>query len=169
MQGFPGGAVVKNLPTIAGDAKDLGWILGSRDCLEEERQPTPVFLPGEFNGLRSLVGYSPWTCKDMTEQLNMHAWHKDFPAGPVVKTLSFQCRGRGPLVGELRSCAVGTKIIEKNYEGMASLLHRSSALHRHFPLHASFPVLSCVMRNCLLVKYSDKKASPGRARRIKEE
>ena len=30
MQGFPGGAVVKNLPTIAGDAKDLGWILGSR-------------------------------------------------------------------------------------------------------------------------------------------
>ena len=23
-------------------------------------QPTPVFLPGEFNGQRSLVGYSPW-------------------------------------------------------------------------------------------------------------
>jgi len=26
--------------------------------------PTPVFLPGEFHGQRSMVGYSPWTCKD---------------------------------------------------------------------------------------------------------
>ena len=25
-------------------------------------QPTPVFLPGEFHGQRSLVGYSPWGC-----------------------------------------------------------------------------------------------------------
>ena len=23
-------------------------------------QPTPVFLPGKFQGQRSLVGYSPW-------------------------------------------------------------------------------------------------------------
>jgi len=31
--------------------------------------PTPVFVPGEFHGLRSLEGYSPWGCKesDMTE------------------------------------------------------------------------------------------------------
>ena len=26
-------------------------------------QPTPVFLPGKFHGQRSLVGYSPWSCK----------------------------------------------------------------------------------------------------------
>ena len=33
--------------------------------------PTPVFLPGKSHGRRSLVGYSPWGCKelDMTEQL----------------------------------------------------------------------------------------------------
>ena len=33
-------------------------------------QPTPVFLPGEFHGQRSLVGYSPWCCKesDTTER-----------------------------------------------------------------------------------------------------
>ena len=33
--------------------------------------PTPVFLPGEFHGQRSLAGYSPWGRKesDMTEQL----------------------------------------------------------------------------------------------------
>ena len=32
-------------------------------------QPTPVFLPGESHEQRSLVGYSPWGCKewDMTE------------------------------------------------------------------------------------------------------
>ena len=37
-------------------------------------QPTPVFLPGEFHGQRSLVGYSPWSCKelDMTERLTLH-------------------------------------------------------------------------------------------------
>ena len=34
-------------------------------------QPTPVFLPGEFHGQRSLAGYSAWGCKelDTTEQL----------------------------------------------------------------------------------------------------
>ena len=33
--------------------------------------PTAVFLPGEFHGQSSLVGYRPWGCKelDMTEQL----------------------------------------------------------------------------------------------------
>ena len=35
-------------------------------------QPTPVFLPGESHGRRSLVGYSPWDGKelDTTERLN---------------------------------------------------------------------------------------------------
>ena len=34
-----------------------------------ERLPTPVFLPGESNRKRSLVGYNLWGCKepDMTE------------------------------------------------------------------------------------------------------
>ncbi|KAB0379908.1 hypothetical protein FD755_007692, partial [Muntiacus reevesi] len=27
-------------------------------------QPTPVFSPGKFHGQRSLVGYSPWGCKE---------------------------------------------------------------------------------------------------------
>ena len=33
-------------------------------------QPTPVFLPGQFHGQRTLKGYSSWGCKesDMTEQ-----------------------------------------------------------------------------------------------------
>ena len=29
-------------------------------------QPTPVFLPGEFHGQRSMAGYSPWGHKEWT-------------------------------------------------------------------------------------------------------
>jgi len=29
-----------------------------------EWQPSAIFLPGEFNGQRSLVGDSPWGCKE---------------------------------------------------------------------------------------------------------
>ena len=41
-------------------------------------QPTPVFLPGESHGQRSLVGYSPQGRKesDMTEVTCMHAHMK---------------------------------------------------------------------------------------------
>ena len=31
--------------------------LGEEDLLEKGWQPTPVFLPGEFHGQRSLAGY----------------------------------------------------------------------------------------------------------------
>ena len=40
--------------------RSLGW----EDLLEEERQPTPVFLSGKSHGQRSLVGYSPWGRKE---------------------------------------------------------------------------------------------------------
>ena len=64
------------------------WLSQERVCLQwrrlrfntwvrkipwrKEWQPTPVFLSRESHGQRSLVGYSPWDCKesDMTEQLN---------------------------------------------------------------------------------------------------
>ena len=44
--------------------------------------PTPVFLSGEFHGQTSLVGYSPWACKesDMTEKLTCII-HLIFPPG----------------------------------------------------------------------------------------
>ena len=42
-----------------------------RSFWKREGQPTPVFLPEESNGWRSLAGYSPWGFKelDTTEQL----------------------------------------------------------------------------------------------------
>ena len=36
-------------------------------CIQDSRRewpPTPVFLPGESQGQRSLGGYSPWGCKE---------------------------------------------------------------------------------------------------------
>ena len=39
------------------------WSLGWEDPLRRKSQPILVFLPGKSNGQRSLVGYSPWSCK----------------------------------------------------------------------------------------------------------
>ena len=35
-------------------------------------QPTPVLLPGKPCGLRSLVGYSPWGCKELDTTKRLH-------------------------------------------------------------------------------------------------
>ena len=45
--------------------------LGQKIPWRRKWQPTPVFLPGEFNGQRSPAGYSPQGPKesDMTEQI----------------------------------------------------------------------------------------------------
>ena len=48
----------------------------ARNCAAKWRRkwhPTPVLLPGEFLGQRSLSGYSPWDCKDLdtTEGLSL--------------------------------------------------------------------------------------------------
>ena len=56
------------------NAGDPGLIPGSgRSPGVKEWQPTPVFLPGESHGQKSMVGYSPWACKelDTTEQLTL--------------------------------------------------------------------------------------------------
>ena len=39
--------------------------LGQKIFWRREWQPTPVFLPGKFHGQRSLVGYSPWSHKEL--------------------------------------------------------------------------------------------------------
>ena len=65
---FPGGSVVKNLPAVQETRVPS---LVREDPLEKKWQSSPVFLPGECYGQRSLVGNSPWGHKesDMTEQL----------------------------------------------------------------------------------------------------
>ena len=70
---MPGGSVVKSPPANAGDTGSipgLGISPGGGNG-----KPTPVFLPGESHGQRSLAGYSPWGHRegDTTEQLSMCA------------------------------------------------------------------------------------------------
>ena len=49
--------VAENLPAAQETwVQSLGW----EDPWRRAGQPTPVFLPGESHGQRSLVGYSPW-------------------------------------------------------------------------------------------------------------
>ena len=61
---LPGGSEVKNLPAMQELQEMRVPSLGEEDPLEEEMQPIPVFLPGEFHGQRSLMGYTPWGHKE---------------------------------------------------------------------------------------------------------
>ena len=56
LAGFPGSSDDKESACNVGDP---GSILGWEDPLEKEMATTPVCLPGESHGGRSLVGYRP--------------------------------------------------------------------------------------------------------------
>ena len=60
IQGFPGGTVIKNPLSIQETPET--WFDPRVETIPWCRkwQPTPVFLPGQFHGQRSLEGYSPW-------------------------------------------------------------------------------------------------------------
>ena len=59
----PGGSSGKE---FACNVVDQGLIPGPGKFPEEENGNTSqVFLPGEFHGQRSLMGYSPWGCKEL--------------------------------------------------------------------------------------------------------
>ena len=59
-----------------------------RLCRRRQWHPTPVLLPGKSHGQRSLVGYSPWGCKelDMTEHRSLVC---QWPPSLCVLTWSF--------------------------------------------------------------------------------
>ena len=63
--------MLENLPAIAGDRHwfDL-WV--GKIPWSRAWQPTPVFLPGESHGQRSLVGYSPWGCRELDAAEHEH-------------------------------------------------------------------------------------------------
>ena len=95
-----------------------------------EWQPTPVFLPGESHGQRSLAGYSPWDCERVG-----HDWVTNiFSGSPVVKTWPSNAGMQGlqvqSLVRELRShipCGQKTKT-KKRFLESESRHHFSKAL-----------------------------------------
>ena len=60
---------VKNLPTMP-EIRFNPWV--RKIPGKREWQSTPVFLPGQSHGQKSLAGYSPWGCKksNLTEWLH---------------------------------------------------------------------------------------------------
>ena len=85
IKGFPGSSVGKESACDTGDPGLIpGWV--------RLQQSTPVFLPAEFHGQRSLIGYSLWTGKesDITELLRLLRLHsiKSFKL-PQRKSLGY--------------------------------------------------------------------------------
>ena len=77
---FPGDSHSKESACNGGDGFDP-WV--RKIPWRREWLPIPVFLPREFHGQKSLVGYRPWGCKesDMIEQLKC--------TDPLCNTLSY--------------------------------------------------------------------------------
>ena len=66
--------------------KDDPWV--GKIPWSRKWQPTLVFLMGKFYGQRSLVGYSPWGCKELatTEHTHTQAWNG--PLCPIRNQLA---------------------------------------------------------------------------------
>ena len=83
-------------------------------------QSTPVFLPGKFHGYRSLLGYSPWGCKelDMTEHRHKDKTGKSYRISLVAQwlriCLPMQVTQVWSLVWEDPTCCRETKPVRHN-------------------------------------------------------
>ena len=136
--------MVKNPPANAGDMRDAGSISELGRSPEGEvrqsqlvRQPTPVFLPGESHGHRSLAGYNPQGCTklDMTEA-TQHV-HMPLPQGGQLGKWSV-CVGFQFLLVPQLSISVTTEPERIRWGGglaqsacdMANYLHLRSSLSR---------------------------------------
>ena len=92
---FPGGSDGKASAYNAGDPGFNPWV---RKILWRRKwQPTPILLPGKFHGRRSIVGYSPWGCKesDTTERLHFSTREACFyftpaPSGTLCPLMPLQ-------------------------------------------------------------------------------
>ena len=87
--------MVKNLPAIWETQVDP-WV--GKIPWRRKWQPASVCLPGKSQGRRSLVGYSPWGCKesDTTEwlTLSLSCVCMGFPGSASGKESTCQCRKR---------------------------------------------------------------------------
>ena len=95
--------MVKNLPTNAGDIRDMGSILGSGRS-PRGRRGNRVFLPRESYGQRSMVGcrvVQSWTQlkRLSTHSINESRSHHDgvslFPLGRKTKSIKIICMLEG--------------------------------------------------------------------------
>ena len=91
---FQGGACGKESACQCKRCKRQGfypWVW--KISWSRKQKPTPAFLPGKFHGQRSLVGYSPWGCKesDTTEWLSMPKTEKRKAAPAHIPARGTRC------------------------------------------------------------------------------
>ena len=108
-------------------------------------QPTPVFLPGEPHGQRSLAGYSPWGCKelDTTEATelactHLHCWWECKLVQPLWRIvwrllkklkLELPCDPAIPLQGTYLKKAVIQRYMHSSVH--SSTTHNSELWHQN--------------------------------------
>ena len=65
--------MVRNLPAMGGNLGVIPGLIPGLGRFSGEGNKSPVELPGEFHGQRSLAGYSPWSRKesDTIERLSL--------------------------------------------------------------------------------------------------
>ena len=71
--------VVKNPSANAEDMRCMFEIWFGKIPWRRAWKPTPVFLPGESLGLRSLVGYSPWGHRVGHDRVTKHTKYTTQP------------------------------------------------------------------------------------------
>ena len=95
VRAFPGGSAVKNPPANAGEAGLIpGW--GEIPWCGKW-QPTPVFLPGEPHGQRSVASYSPWCPKRIRHDL----------ATKQQKSMVYMCQSQSSNSSHPSPCLLG--------------------------------------------------------------
>ena len=87
--GFPGGSDYKESACNAGDLGSIPWV--GKIPWRREWLPTPVFLPGEFHGQRSLMGSNLQGSQSHTRLGDFHfhlLFQTVFPLGEILTTLT---------------------------------------------------------------------------------
>ena len=73
--GFPGGPSSKESTHWYRRLTFDSWV--GKIPWRRAQQPTPVFLPGESHGQKSLEGYGPQGCKECMTEATQHTEHRD--------------------------------------------------------------------------------------------
>ena len=126
-------------------------------CLQSWKrqwQPTPVLLPGESHGWRSLVGCSPWGHyeSDMTKWLHFHALEKEMAAHSSV--LAWRIQGTREPGGLL---SMGLHRVEHNWSDLAAaavFIPVRTEVIFSFKIHTQFQDLYGNTKNLELPKQS---------------
>ena len=101
-----------------------------KDHLEEDIQPTLVFLPGESHGQRSLAGYSPWGHRETLSLFSLIPRAKWVTGreGPLLSPSAGECMMESP--SALRRTILFSRVCdgEVRTEAQTELLHFSLSI-----------------------------------------